>query len=249
MAAKRLGFNMIRKHQKVEPDRWYYHADRLGMLVWQDMPAMRSGPGGGTGGGAPPPAARAEFERQLRALVVQHRSWTSIIGWAPFNEGWGEWSRDATGRIAGFVHRLDPSRLVDADSGVRCCGGASGRGDSGRGDVVDWHAYPGPATPSPDRSRAAVDGEHGGFGLEVPGHLWFADGGAYRMAHSKEELTRLYVADQEKVLREIRHRGLSGSVYTQLTDVEHEVDGLFTYDRRVAKMDLDRVRAVNERAR
>jgi beta-galactosidase/beta-glucuronidase len=244
VAAKRLGFNTIRKHMKVEPDRWYYHADRIGMLVWQDMPAMRTEPVGSRS--APPPKAREEFERQLHAIVVQHRSWTSIIGWVPFNEGWGEWDRAATRRIATSVRRLDPSRLVDAESGVNCCRSLS---DSGRGDVVDWHAYPGPATPSPDGRRVAIAGEHGGFGLEVPGHLWFGDGSAYRMAHSKAELTRLYVAHQETLLREARDRGLSGAFYTQLTDVEHEVNGFYTYDRRVAKMDLDRVRAVNERGR
>ena len=234
--AKRLGFNAVRKHVKVEPDRWYHAADTLGLLVWQDMPAMRTG-------GIPPPDARAEFERQLHEIVDQHDGWTSVIGWVPFNEGWGEWSREATGRIADSVAAQDPTRLVDANSGVNCC---DSLGDSGRGDVVDWHAYTGPADPTPDDSRVAVDGEHGGFGLEVPGHMWFEDGHGYEMAQDEAELTRLYVDNQRELIPIAQQRAISGAVYTQITDVEHEVNGLFTYDRRVAKMDLDQVRAVNQ---
>lgn len=232
---KRLGFNTIRKHMKVEPDRWYYWADRLGVMVWQDMPAMKPG-------GLPPPPARREFERQLHEMVREHEAWTSVIGWVPFNEGWGEWSRKATGRIARSVKEQDPSRLVDAHSGVNCC---DSLGDSGRGDVVDWHAYVGPATPEPDPHRVALDGEHGGFGLEVPGHLWFRSGHAYRMTHSRRELTRRYVVNQRALLAAARRCGLSGAVYTQLTDVEHEVNGLLTYDRRLEKVYVGPVRAVN----
>jgi glycosyl hydrolase family 2 len=234
--AKRLGFNAIRKHVKVEPDRWYHHADTLGLLVWQDMPSMRTG-------GIPPPDAQAEFERQLHEVVDQHDSWTSVIGWIPFNEGWGEWSRAATGRIADSVAAQDPTRLVNAHSGVNCC---ASHGDSGRGDVIDWHAYTGPADPTPDDRRVAVDGEHGGFGLEVPGHMWFEDGHAYQMAQDGDELTRLYVENQRELIRIGQQRGISGAVYTQITDVEHEVNGFSTYDRRVEKMDVDQVRAVNE---
>jgi hypothetical protein len=233
---KRLGFNAIRKHVKVEPDRWYHHADTLGLLVWQDMPSMRTG-------GIPPPDARTEFERQLHEIVDQHDSWTSVIGWVPFNEGWGEWSREATGRIADSVAAQDPTRLVDANSGVNCC---DSLGDSGRGDVIDWHVYTGPADPTPDDHRVAVDGEHGGFGLEVPGHMWFEDGHAYQMAQDEAELTGLYVDNQRELIPIAQQRGISGAVYTQITDVEHEVNGLFTYDRRVEKMDFDQVRAVNQ---
>ncbi len=234
--AKRLGFNAIRKHVKVEPDRWYHHADTLGVLVWQDMPAMRTG-------GIPPPDAQAEFERQLHEVVDQHDSWTSVIGWIPVNEGWGEWSREATGRIADSVAAQDPTRLVDAHSGVNCC---ASHGDSGRGDVIDWHAYTGPADPTPDDRRVAVDGEHGGFGLEVPGHMWFEDGHGYQMAQDSDELTGLYVDNQRELIPIARQRGLSGAVYTQITDIEHEVNGFLTYDRRVQKMDVDQVRAVND---
>lgn len=233
---KRLGFNTIRKHLKVEPDRWYYAADTLGLLVWQDMPSMRTD-------GTPPPDAQAEFERQLHEVVDQQDGWTSVIGWVLFNEGWGEWSRQATGRIADSIAAQDPTRLVDANSGVNCC---ASLGDSGRGDVIDWHAYTGPAQPTADDSRVAIDGEHGGFGLEVPGHMWFEGGHGYQMAQNAAELTRLYVENQRALIPIAQEHAISGAVYTQTTDVEHEVNGLFTYDRRVEKMEPEQVRAVNQ---
>ena len=232
---KRLGFNTIRKHIKVEPDRWYYWADRLGLMVWQDMPAMRPG-------GTPPEDARQEFERQLHEIVAEHASWTSITVWVPFNEGWGEWDRAATGRIADDVGAQDPSRLVNAHSGVNCC---DSHGDSGRGNIIDYHQYVGPASPVPVGDRVAVDGEHGGFGLEVPGHMWFGEGHAYEMEPDSATLTRRYVENQRDLLTVANRCGLSAGVYTQITDVEHEVNGFFTYDRRVEKMDFDQVRAVN----
>ncbi|MEN5072407.1 LamG-like jellyroll fold domain-containing protein [Isoptericola cucumis] len=233
---KELGFNTVRKHIKVEPDRWFYHADRLGLLVWQDMPSMKTG-------GRPPVAAQEQFERELHEMVDQHSSWTSVIGWVPFNEGWGEWSREATGRIAEEVKAQDPSRLVNAHSGVNCC---DSLGDSGAGDVVDWHQYVGPATPAPDATRASIDGEHGGFGLETDGHMWFADGHAYEMTPDPATLTRRYVENQRDVVTAAQQCGVGGSIYTQITDVEHEVNGFFTYDRQVEKMDFDQVRAINE---
>ncbi|MEU3269932.1 LamG-like jellyroll fold domain-containing protein [Saccharomonospora sp. NPDC006951] len=233
---KELGFNTVRKHIKTEPDRWYYHADRLGLLVWQDMPSMRTG-------GRPPADAQRQFETELRELVEQKKNWTSIIGWVPFNEGWGEWSREATGRIADEVKAADPSRLVNAHSGVNCC---DSLGDSGKGDVIDWHAYPGPARPVPDATRVAIDGEHGGYGLEVEDHMWFGEGHAYEMRPDKESLTEAYVTNQRQVLDAARSCAVSGAIYTQITDVEHEVNGFFTYDRQVEKMDFDQVRAINE---
>jgi hypothetical protein len=233
---KVLGFNTVRKHIKVEPDRWYYHADRLGLLVWQDMPSMK------TSNELPPPDAREQFERELHTLVDQHRSWTSVVVWVPFNEGWGEWDRTATGRIADQVKAQDPSRLVNAHSGVNCC---ASKGDSGRGDVIDHHAYVGPAQPAPDARRVSADGEHGGFGLEVDGHMWFGEGHAYEMTPDPATLTRRYVENQRDVLTSARRCGISGAIYTQITDVEHEVNGFFTYDRQVRKMDFDQVRAIN----
>ena len=233
---KGLGFNTVRKHIKVEPDRWYHHADRLGLLVWQDMPSMRLRGNAGA-------KAQQQFKAELHEMIEQHRNWTSIIGWVPFNEGWGEWSREETGQIADAVKTQDPTRLVDAHSGSNC---KRSNGDSGRGDIVDWHEYPGPAAPPPEKHRASIDGEHGGYGLEVPGHMWFEDGSAYEMAATREELTALYEANQQEVLAAARQHGISGAVYTQITDVEHEVNGFLTYDRKVEKMDFARVRAVNE---
>lgn len=241
---KRLGFNTVRKHIKVEPDRWYYWADKLGLMVWQDMPSMKVDFSKSRAENTPPEDARQEFERQLHTMVDQHASWTSIIGWIPFNEGWGEWSREATGRIADDVAQQDPSRLVNAHSGVNCC---NSLGDSGKGDVVDFHQYVGPASPVPEGRRVAIDGEHGGFGLEVPGHMWFDDGGAYEMEPDSATLTRRYVENQRDLLTAARQCGVSGSVYTQITDVEHEVNGFFTYDRQVKKMDFDQVRDINDK--
>ncbi|GAB1513850.1 LamG-like jellyroll fold domain-containing protein [Actinophytocola sp. KF-1] len=235
---KVLGFNTVRKHIKVEPDRWYYHADKLGLLVWQDMPSMR------TVDEEAPPAARTQFERELHTMVEQHKSWTSIVVWVPFNEGWGEWSKEDTGRIADDVKAQDPSRLVNAHSGVNCC---ASHGDSGRGDMIDHHAYVGPATPSPDGRRVSADGEHGGFGLEVDGHMWFGEGHAYEMAPDSATLTRRYVENQQDVITSAQRCGISGAIYTQITDVEHEVNGFFTYDRQVEKMDFAQVRAINEK--
>ncbi|ALG11359.1 beta-galactosidase/beta-glucuronidase [Kibdelosporangium phytohabitans] len=232
---KVLGFNAVRKHIKTEPDRWYHHADRLGLLVWQDMPSTRIG--------RPPAEARRQFEAELHELVAQKKNWTSIVGWIPFNEGWGEWSLAGTGRIADEVKALDPARLVNAQSGYNL---PDSFGDSGRGDVVDLHDYVGPAKPEPDGTRIAIDGEHGGFGLEVDGHMWFPDGGAYEMAPDITSLTRRYVENQRDLLDVALANGLSGAIYTQITDVEHEVNGFFTYDRHVAKMDFQEVRAINQ---
>jgi hypothetical protein len=233
---KVLGFNTVRKHIKVEPDRWYYHADKLGLLVWQDMPASKVG--------RMPPEWQGQFEAELDEMLEEHDSWTSIVVWVPFNEGWGEWSREATGRIAEEVKTFDPSRLVNAHSGVNCC---DSLGDSGKGDMIDFHQYVGPASPSPDSYRVSADGEHGGFGLRVPGHMWFGDyGHAYEMTPDKETLTRRYVENQRDVLKAANSCGISAAVYTQITDVEGEVNGFFTYDRRVEKMDFGQVRAINE---
>ncbi|RSM72665.1 hypothetical protein DMH04_42605 [Kibdelosporangium aridum] len=232
---KVLGFNTVRKHIKTEPDRWYHHADRLGLLVWQDMPSTRLG--------RPPADAQRQFEAELHELVSQKKNWTSIVGWIPFNEGWGEWSLEDTGRIADEVKALDPTRIVDAHSGYNL---TDSFGDSGHGDVIDLHEYVGPAKPVPDSARIAIDGEHGGLGLEVEGHMWFDDGHAYEMTPDVTALTKRYVENQRDVLEVALANSLSGSIYTQITDVEHEVNGFLTYDRRVAKMDFQEVRAVND---
>jgi hypothetical protein len=233
---KAMGFNAVRKHIKVEPDRWYYWADKLGLMVWQDMPAANTGP--------IPQQWRAQFESELHEMVREHQSWTSIVAWVPFNEGWGEWDRTATGRIADEVQAQDPSRLVNAHSGVNCC---NSHGDSGRGDVIDFHQYLGPASPSPSGTRVAIDGEHGGFGLKTSNHMWFGDGQAYEMEPDPATLTAKYVANQQDVITSAKYCGISAAIYTQLSDVEGELNGFFTYDRQVTKMDLAQVRAINQK--
>ncbi|MET7392420.1 LamG-like jellyroll fold domain-containing protein [Dactylosporangium sp. NPDC005572] len=232
---KAMGFNAVRKHIKVEPDRWYYWADKLGLMIWQDMPSANTGP--------IPAEWRDQFEAELHEMVREHQSWTSIVAWVPFNEGWGEWDRAATGRIADEVKAQDPTRLVNAHSGVNCC---NSHGDSGRGDVVDFHQYVGPASPAPSGDRVAIDGEHGGFGLKTSNHMWFGDGFAYEMTPDKAALTAKYVENTRAVLTSARMCGISASIYTQITDVEAELNGFFTYDRQVTKMDLKQVKTVNE---
>ena len=233
---KVLGFNAVRKHIKVEPDRWYYWADKLGLLVWQDVPALDLGVRADA-------QAQAALAAERTAIIDQHKSWTSIMGWIPFNEGWGEWSSVATGDIADEVKAQDPSRLVDAHSGVNCC---FSLGDAGKGDIVDWHQYTGPATPQPETGRAAIDGEHGGFGLVEKGHDWPGPPGSYQFVNDSAALTKAYVANQERLLQAARVCGVSGGIYTQITDVENELNGLWTYDRRVEKVDSAKVRAVNQ---
>jgi Concanavalin A-like lectin/glucanases superfamily/Glycosyl hydrolases family 2, sugar binding domain/Glycosyl hydrolases family 2/Glycosyl hydrolases family 2, TIM barrel domain len=232
-AHKKLGFNMVRKHVKVEPDRWYYWADKLGLLVWQDMPSTFASH-------TPSDAVKGQFETQLRALVDQHLSHPSIVMWVPFNEGWGEYE---PGRIANAIKSWDPSRLVNANSGVNCCDSLP---DGGEGDIYDNHTYVGPGTPVQQGSRAAVDGEYGGLGLRVEGHMFDpANGFAYEMTPDAATLTRRYTELQNRLLTVEQRCGVSGSIYTQISDVENELNGIYTYDRRVLKPDTAAVRAAN----
>ena len=228
---KRLGFNMVRKHVKVEPERWYYHADKLGLLVWQDMPS-----GDETSEQGGPDISRTEgsaanFEAELGRLIESHANHPSIVMWVLFNEGWGQYD---TARLTKVVKRLDPSRLVDS---------ASGWNDRHVGDVADLHRYPGPDAPAPEAARAAVLGEFGGLGLPLAGHTWQSEANwGYRSFTDRGALTSAY----EGLINDLRPlvaRGLSAAVYTQMTDVEIEVNGLLTYDRALLKMNEGRVRA------
>ncbi|WP_199433524.1 glycoside hydrolase family 2 protein [Qaidamihabitans albus] len=227
---KELGFNCVRKHVKVEPARWYHWADRLGLLVWQDVPSLPVVLENPPGPQAPPVArARERFEAGLAALLHQLRGVTAIIGWVPFNEGWGEYD---TARIAEEVKVADPGRLVIAGSGVNCC---HSHPDSGAGDVYDDHTYVGPGRPRVRDGRAVLDGEYGGLGLVLEGHVWPGPPQAYEMTADSEELTRRYADLSRELERLAGESGLSGAVYTQTTDVENEVNGLLTYDRRIVK--------------
>ncbi|NMC08340.1 MAG: beta-galactosidase [Candidatus Lokiarchaeota archaeon] len=243
-AARSMGFNMLRKHAKVEPDRWYYHCDRLGMLVWQDMPSLLSFKHYGLEilhalvkkeyrvKGALLDATgtidlRQAFLDELDHVVMALENHPSIVAWVPFNEGWGEECFDVRA-VVDRLRNLDPTRLVD---------NASGWYDKGVGDVRDVHAYPGPGMADIETGRAAVNGEFGGLGFNVPGHTWHPRGGwGYRVMKSKSALESRYKALVEK-LETLKQQGLVASVYTQLSDVEAEVNGLLTYDREVFKID------------
>jgi hypothetical protein len=235
---KDLGFNTIRKHIKVEPARWYYWADKLGMMVWQDQPALPTGRNDRLTS-----SDKANLRSETSRMVDQLKGVTSIIGWVPFNEGWGQWSVQAAADLGDQVKRQDPTRLVDSRSGLNCC---DTPGDPGNGDVIDYHQYQGPALPAPDAKRASIDGEHGGLTLSVPGHLWpTASINPYGAVKDAAELNDTYVANNDD-LRDLGARnGLSGGVYTQITDVEGEQNGFFTYDRQVEKVDEARIRASN----
>jgi beta-galactosidase/beta-glucuronidase len=220
-ATKRLGFNMTRKHVKVEPDRWYYWCDKLGLLVWQDMPSAQNRS----------PQSRKQFEQELVRMVQGLRNHPSIVMWVVFNEGWGQHD---TPRYVELVKRLDATRLVD---------NASGWADQKVGDVVDVHAYPGPAAPKSEAYRAGVLGEFGGLKLAVRGHTWSEKAWGYRETENSQDLLDRYRQLVAGALQ--ADRGLSAAVYTQLTDVESECNGLLTYDRAQLKVDAERIAAAN----
>ncbi|MFD1152059.1 LamG-like jellyroll fold domain-containing protein [Saccharothrix hoggarensis] len=234
-AQKDLGFNAVRKHIKIEPARWYHHADRLGLLVWQDFVSAN----------ITDETGQEAFLTEGRRAMSQLHDSPSVIGWVVFNEGWGEWDREETGRIAEAVKAADPSRVVNAHSGVNCC---ASKGDSGKGDVIDHHDYLNRDAPWPDATRIAMDGEHGGFTLRTPGHQWPGVPAAiYSGVADKAALTAKYVSNTETYYLAAAGAELSGSVYTQVTDLETELNGLWTYDRREIKVDPGPVREINRR--
>jgi arylsulfatase len=224
---QKLGFNLVRKHVKVEPLRWYYCCDQMGLLVWQDMPSGDQNarwPLDGTENERTP-AAAAQYERELAALIQTHRNHPSIVAWVPFNEAWGQFD---TEHWTKFIKDLDPSRLVIS---------ASGGNDFGVGDVRDIHFYPQPEAPPAEKARAVVLGEYGGLGLPLPGHTWQdAKNWGYRRFENREELQKTYLGYIDDLRPMIESR-LSAAIYTQTTDVEIEVNGLMTYDREVLKFD------------
>ncbi len=231
---KKFGFNMLRKHVKVESARYYYWCDKLGLMVWQDVPSAMTESTPGVKRGAPddatfPPADAANFERELKAEIENLKNVPSIVVWVPFNEGWGEHN---TNEILKMVKALDPSRLVD---------GPSGWEDRGFGDMKDMHNYPGPDMFPVMADRVSVLGEFGGLGYPIEGHLWWNKRNwGYRTYQSQAELQNAY-EDVIGKLAPLVKSGLSAAVYTQTTDVEGEVNGLMTYDRKVIKVDPAKV--------
>lgn len=250
-----IGCNLIRKHVKVEPARWYTHCDRLGMIVWQDMPnggrpvgdvvtvlAMLAGLNhndtrwlGRFGRGDAD--NRARFRSDLEGMVAHLFNAACIAAWVPFNEGWGQFQANEAARL---IRALDPTRLVDH---------ASGWFDRGGGDFQSIHLYFRKLTlPRQDGSRALVLSEFGGYSLRVPGHLWDEQKKfGYRFFETREALTSAYLALLEEELAPLIPRGLAAAIYTETTDVEIEINGFLTYDRAVEKMDTERLRAAHAR--
>ncbi|OJV85861.1 MAG: beta-glycosidase [Bacteroidia bacterium 44-10] len=239
--AKQAGFNMIRKHIKVEPQRWYYHCDRLGLLVWQDMPNLWEPDD------VDSIAVRNQFRQELKIMIDQHMNSPSIVTWVPFNENWGAF--DVTD-ITDWTKKYDSSRLVNGNSGYNNAPAyRPAYGDPGNGDFVDLHHYGKIETkvmPRPDNKRAASLGEFGGKGLFIREHLWPVPNNAYEMMLNKESLTDTYILMLNELEQMVMYYGLSAAVYTQTTDVEHEINGLVTYDRQLQKMDLSKVKQINE---
>ena len=218
---KKLGFNLSRKHAKVEPDRWYYWCDTLGLLVWQDVPQTFAKEG------QMPEPAKAQFLTEIRREVAAFANHPSIVVWTTFNEGWGEHDVKST---VDLVHELDPTRLVNTASGWNDVAGV--------GDIRDTHHYPPPWCEMPEPDRAVVCGEFGGLGMKVPDHMWTNESWGYQgLASGSWALTKQYQRLIKEAFSLRDSRGMSAFVYTQLTDVETESNGLLTYDRSVVKVD------------
>jgi len=243
---KELGFNMIRKHVKVEPARWYYYCDKLGMLVWQDMPSgdmgnrWESRPGiiGKGTSKERTPESEAIFKAEWKAIMDANYNFPSIVVWVPFNEAWGQFE---TEEIVNWTMAYDPSRLVNT---------ASGGNFHAVGHIIDLHNYPEPVMPDPKlfgRDRIVVLGEYGGLGLPLEGHTWQAkDNWGYQVFHSKEDLLEKYESFIDR-FEPLIAEGLSAAVYTQTTDVEVETNGLMTYDRKVIKMPAKRLFQIHQK--
>lgn len=229
---KKAGFNMVRKHIKVEPARYYYDADHLGMLIWQDMPSGGSDDqyvsGTSQGQAVMSGTQMADHVSELSRMVAGLRAFPSIVLWVINNEGWGQFDSKS---LAQYVRNIDPSRLVDADSGwLDVAPGVS--------DIFDIHTYEDqPKVPTRQSNRAIVIGEYGGVGLSVDGHIWRPGkkNWGYQVGRDDADYLARYRRKMEEVVRQAREHGLSASVYTQTTDVEDEINGLLTYDRARSK--------------
>lgn len=241
---KEMGFNMIRKHVKVEPARWYWHCDRLGMLVWQDMPSIADNSTNvwdnrtyENGTDTPvPDDAKANYYKEWGEIMSSFKVFPCIVTWVPFNEAWGQFD---TEDVVKFTRAKDPTRLINYASGgnfVKCSG-----------DILDLHNYPHPEMYLYDKDYINVLGEYGGIGWPVEGHLWQPDRNwGYVQFKSADEVLDTYEKYADMLI-DLIDDGFAGAIYTQTTDVEIEVNGLMTYDRKVVKLDMERLSAINRR--
>ncbi len=220
---KDLGFNMSRKHIKLEPSRWYYHCDREGLLVWQDLPSPNIVEGHEA-------FAKSNFESETVNIIAAYKNHPSIIHWVVFNEGWGQFDTERmTSIVDSKVNSLVPARF--GKTSLICC--ASGWNDAEVGQIIDTHSYPNPSCPS-NPTRAAVCGEYGGITLKVKGHIWPGGDFGYTAVETSEDFTAYFnkLCDQ---IKDLYYQGLNAAVYTQISDVEIEKNGILTYDRKVLK--------------
>jgi len=244
---KKSGFNMIRKHIKVEPRRYYAHCDRVGIMVWQDMPSTGGRPFWSKLAPNPvedtwPIEQHEQFLKELKSMINGLRNHPSIVMWVPFNERWGQ---HETVQIGQLMENLDVTRLLNI---------ASGGNFFPVGDVVDRHNYPEPMFPFEDQrfnNYVKVVGEFGGHGYVVPGHQWnpeMRNWGYGDLPVNEKDYKQRYQRSFETLMK-LRRRGVAGGVYTQTTDVEGEVNGLMTYDREVAKMSAEELSELHDAAR
>jgi hypothetical protein len=235
-AIKAMGFNTIRKHIKVEPARWYYYADKLGMMVWQDLVNPNQ---------SLPEGAKQEFEKESAEIVKQLHNYPCITTWVLFNEKWGQYDQE---RLTKWLKAADPSRLVNGHSGEYLYVNGQLRSPSPNAyvgaDMTDVHSYPNPRMPEKQAGKAMVCGEFGGIGVPVPGHEWNDLTGWGYVQVTANELDSKYDG-MVKQLRELEKQGLSGSIYTQPFDVEGEENGLITYDREIIKIPINRLREIH----
>lgn len=230
---KACGFNMVRKHVKIEPARWFHHCDQLGLLVWQDMPH---------GDNNRNADEKTQFEAELKKMVTQHWSHPSVVIWIVFNEHWGIYD---VMRITPEIMALDPSRLVVGNSGYTAMSGE----DWEIGHLKDVHIYRAPGTPELSANRASVLGEYGAIGYPIESHLWTPKGPWVHFNYKNKEAATAEYEKFQKMINGFIHAKkhiINAAVYTQWTDVENELNGIYTYDRKVEKLDTARVRAANE---
>ncbi|WP_339867365.1 sugar-binding domain-containing protein [uncultured Algoriphagus sp.] len=244
-----MGFNMIRKHVKVEPATWYHACDKMGMLVWQDMPSGDMGNGwemklAVLGSGTDrdrTPESEAIYKEEWKEIMDDFYNFPSIVVWVPFNEAWGQFK---TKEISEWTKNHDPSRLVNSASG----GNFEMEGTKIAGDIIDLHNYPDAKMPAPEiygKDNILVLGEFGGLGLPVDGHVWQQkDNWGYQSFKNQDELYDRYAGLMTR-LGELIEAGLSAAVYTQTTDVEVETNGLMTYDRKVIKFDVSKMKSIH----